>query len=638
MTIHHTKINKLVNQALEEIKFAQDYKDARMKDWDRNEQMLLANDLIDDKTTRSKLTLGKMRGFVDTMLSKIDNTIDFKYKAPEPADYTRAELLNALKDQDKEQGCWKFLDILGKEDGIIYGRTTFFYKSDKDSEGNYISNLSLIDPKDFLIDPEAGGFDKEKAGYLGWWGTKITRTQLEKGLKKGIYLKTNTKRLLSGSGNNDERTPEEEDKEVRIEYLGNTRQERILQKDFIFKFYTWITTDEEDERYYLILTPSGQCVRCEKWKDIRKSGRYPIWTYALYPNEREFWTPSPCDFVRKVFLSQEKSIRQLMDNSEQINKPQMVINPDKISNLSDIKYKPENRIILLNQDVKDTREAMNTFPSPSISNPMSVYETLERIVGIESGITQDIKGVSEEETLGIYEGNVEQASDRIELKNNNISYGYREFGILYKEGIEQDLTKEKAVEIIGNNGLEVRKITRADIKATGKDYNIIIESSLSEARSDFRDRRNKMTFINAYRGAEFVNQKSLFEKGGKMVNFEEEDIKEMLNTNDFSTMRILSEADRIFQDLRKGKKFEIFREADTGFLQRLNDLLTRYTNELDNKQYDRVINYIGTIMPIVDENMARMMFKEVPQEAMRVGAGKVEIEQPVEEINQRSVK
>jgi hypothetical protein len=631
-TIHHTKVKKLVSQSLEEITHAQNYKDGFIDNWDKNEEMLMTGNGLKDDSTRSKLILGKMRGFTNTLLSKIDKSITFKYKAPEAGDYLKALYLNSLKDQDKKQGNWDFIDLLGKEDNIIYGRTINLYQSGKDKQGNYTSKLSLIDPKDFLIDPEAGGSDKEKALYMGWWGTKITKKQLDDGIKEGKYIKTETQRLLRTSGNNTEETQEDEDKQNRaIKY---SRHERILQKDNIFKFYTWFTTDEEDERYYMVLTPSGQCVRCQKWNEIKKSGKYPIWTYAAYPNDREFWTPSPADYVRKIFLSQEKTIRQMIDNSEQTNKPQTIIKPDKIQNLHQLKYNEKSRYIQIDEDASPN-EVVNALPVAPLQNAMNVYEMLEKIAQFESGITADVRGVSDEDVLGIYEGNLQQASDRIGLYNKNISDGYREFGILYKEGIDDNLTKPQAVEIMGAEGLEVKKITRKDVRPDGKDYDVVIESSSTDAKNDNIDKKNKLTFINAYKGSEDINQKVLFEKGANIVGFDEDDVKEMLNTQDFSIVRVLREADRIYQDLIKGREVELYNEADTGFQQRLLDLKIRNKNNITIEQDSRVENYMKEIMPIVERNMARRLSNKLAEQGQMEqeikAGGNLELQEPVEE-------
>lgn len=91
-----------------------------------------------------------------------------------------------------------------------------------------------------------------------------------------------------------------------------------------FIFYTWITTDENDNRFYLVLTPSGiYRIRCEPWTDIRQRARISDLDMGSFPRiPREFWTPSYCDFARGIFMAQEKSINQSLDNSEQINRPQ----------------------------------------------------------------------------------------------------------------------------------------------------------------------------------------------------------------------------------------------------------------------------------------------------------------------------
>jgi hypothetical protein len=55
---------------------------------------------------------------------------------------------------------------MGKRDAAIYGRTIYLYLTRND-KGVYRSLLNLIDPKDFLIDPDVGGLCTEEEDGSG---------------------------------------------------------------------------------------------------------------------------------------------------------------------------------------------------------------------------------------------------------------------------------------------------------------------------------------------------------------------------------------------------------------------------------------------------------------------------------------
>ena len=232
---HYKKRDTLSTQALKEIDYSYRYKKARMSSWNKNEDMMNpdrtspavvspygGNTFQQAGDTRAQVPLYKMHGFVHTILSKIDSPLTFKYVKGESADLKKAKLMNAIKEKDSKVGRWNFKDLMGKRDAAIYGRTIYLYLTRND-KGVYKSLLNLIDPKDFLIDPDVGGLcteeedgsGVEKAAYLGWWNTKLTRAQLTQGIKDGIYYKKVVEELLDGGGNNTAKTQQDIDKDNR---------------------------------------------------------------------------------------------------------------------------------------------------------------------------------------------------------------------------------------------------------------------------------------------------------------------------------------------------------------------------------------------------------------------------------------
>jgi hypothetical protein len=633
---HYKKRDELAKQALSEIDYSYRYKKARMASWNKNEDMMNpdrtspavispygGNTFQQAGDTRAQVPLYKMHGFVHTILSKIDSPLTFKYVKGESADLKKSKLMNAIKDKDSKIGRWNFKDLMGKRDAAIYGRAVYLYLTRND-KGQYKSLLNLIDPKDFLIDPDVGGLcteeedgsGVEKAAYLGWWNTKLTRAQLTKGIKDGIYYKKVVEDLLDGGTNTKVKTPQDTDKDNR-KASGMPRERFKNENQFIF--YTWITTDENDERYYLVLTPSGDCIRCEKWVDIRKSGKYPIWTWAAFPDPREFWTPSYCDFARGIFMAQEKSINQSLDNSEQINRPQTAVNVDYVRNLAQVRYRKDGYIEI--EGNVDVNRVLQTRQTPPIEGPFKVYDKLEQIAEAESGVTSDVKGTSDEDTLGIYEGNLMQAGDRFGLLNKSYAEGYYRFAVLHKEGVMQDLKKKTAVQILGPMGLEIEMVSSRDLKPFQNDYDILVESSLAEAQSNLADSKNKLTFLGGYKGDQTINQKVLFETQAAIAGVDDDTVKRLLDTNDYDAIEVVAQADEAFQLIIGGHKAPLYKDANTAFLQRLHDLSDKYDHELTSEQHNAVFAYIDEITPIVEKNAARSVVAQSAKAGLISGGG-----------------
>lgn len=607
-----------------------------MTSWNKNEDMMNPDKSspsvvspyggsTQQADTRAQVPLYKMHGYVHTILSKIDSPLTFKYIKGETSDLKKSKLMNSIKDKDAKIGRWNFKDLMGKRDAAIYGRAIYLYMTRND-KGQYRSLLNLIDPKDFLIDPDVGGLcteeedgsGVEKAAYLGWWNTRLTRAQITKGIKDGIYYKKVAEELIDGGTNTKARTNQDNDKDNR-KPSGAPRERYKNENQYIF--YTWITTDENDNRYYLVLTPSGDCIRCEPWKDIRKSEKYPIWTWAAFPDPREFWTPSYCDFARGIFQAQEKSINQSLDNSEQINRPQTAVNVDYVRNLAQVRYRKDGYIEI--EGNVDVNRVLQTRQTPAIEGPFKVYDKLESIVESESGVTADVKGTSDEDTLGIYEGNLMQAGDRFGLLNKSYAEGYYRFAVLHKEGVMQDLKKKTAVQILGPMGLEIEMVSARDLKPYQNDYDILVESSLAEAQSNLAGSKNKLTFLGAYKGDQTINQKVLFETQATIAGVDDDTIKRLLDTSDYNAIEVVAQADEAFQIILGREIAPLYKDANTAFLQRLHDLSDKYDHELSPEQHAAVFSYIDSIAPIVEKNAARSVVAESAKAGLISGGGRM---------------
>jgi hypothetical protein len=621
--------DKIVAQALNEIQFARIFKQTKINNWRKNEDLYYAKK-IPTTDSRANIELGRTQEFVHTLLSKIDNPLVFKFAKRKESQLKRVKRLNSLATIDRKNDIWDLKDLAGKKQAIIYGRTIYNYYADSVNQ-IYKPHLENVDVYDFLIDPSAGGLDIDRARYLGNWGIVKTRDELKS--NKKFYIASEVDALLTGTGNNTEKPQEEINKENRM--YGNTKQKELQDEDK-FKFWQWFTT-YGGKRWYLLMTNSGQCIRCEKLNDIFTPtedfplGYWPYWTWACFPDLTEFWTPSYLDFQREIFMAENVCINQMFDNAEAINKPQKKVQVDAIENMAELKYKKDGYIKVKGD--KDINKVYQTVETPSIQTPLLVFEKLEAITAKSSGVTDGTSGVADEEgKVGIYEGNQQATADRFALLNKSYSFGYDRFAKLYQIGVRDNLTKKVAVDMIGPDGIETEEITAKDIFKIGDDFLVMVENSNAEQLVSLAEKKAKLTFLTNNAENAVQNQKKAYEMSAKIVGLTEDDIKQLMDTSEYGNAELMSECSKDIEDLLDGKKIKPNRMANNAYKQKMVDYMKDHEEDMSDKQFANLTAYIASLEPIIMENEVRML-EQTPQPPS-VGAEEEININPPEQINE----
>lgn len=596
-----TEIQKIRNQALEELSFARTYKQGKIANWQKNEEMYYGKKTSTTES-RANVDLGRMQEFVHTLLSKIDNPLIFKFTKRKESQLKRVQLLNALVQLDKERDNWDIKDLVAKKQCILYGRGVYAYTS-ADPDEVYKPRLENVDVYDFLIDPASGGIDIEKAFYMGRYGVIKTRQELEDGVKSGEYLKTETNELLTGVGNNTESPVNELDKRTRTRAQNTTSTEKELQNKDKFKFWEWFTTYNGD-RYYVLLNTGGRAIKVTKLKDMFESDMFPFVSYAAFPDLTEFWTPSFADYVREVFMVQNVSINQMLDNAEAINKPQKVVNVGALEDLGQLKYRRDGMIFTKGDF--DANKVIQLLNVPSIQTPIMVFNTLEAIQEKASGVTAGAKGASDEDgKLGIYQGNQQAAADRFGLFNKSYSFGTARFAKLYEYGVRENLKKRVAVNLIGPSGVEITEVRRSDLFKKGDDYGVLVEASNQEVLVTFQEMQEKLKFLASNAQNPVQNPKKAYEISAKVAGFNPEDTRELMDTSEFGNAELMSEADRDMESLLAGDVIKPNAWANNAYKQRMVDYLKDHEEDIDMEQFTRIANYIRSLDMIIVKNEVR---------------------------------
>jgi len=627
--INKQTIDKIAAQSINEIDIARTYKNGKVKSWQSNESMYYGvKETSED--SRANISLGRMQEFVHTLLSKIDNPLVFKFTKRKPSQLSRVELLNSLRRFDADRNFWDLKDIVGKKQGIIYGRAIYAYYASSD-KGTYESNLENVDVYDFLIDPSCGGIDIENAFFMGRWGVVKTIKDLKDGVKNKIYNKEAVSRLIESGGNSTEENQEETNKRSRS-YDQETIGDKENNNHNKFKLWEWFTTFE-GERYYILMDNSGQWIRCEKLSDMFSCNTWPFWTWAAFPDLTEFWTPSYCDYARDLFLAQDASIGQMLDNADAINKPMRAVDVSAIDDVTKLKYRKDG-IIPVKKGV-DINRAYQTVITPSINTPIQVFEILEGIQEKASGVTAQAKGTSDEKgKVGIYQGNEAAMADRFGLLNKSYSFGYKRFAKLYENGVKDHLIKKIAIEILGPNGVEVKQISKRDLYKKGDEYGITVEASNAEMMASKQDRNEKLAFLASEVNNPMINKKKSFEMRALISGLSEEDVRQLLDTNSYGNEKLISEADRDLESLLMGEVIEINDAANNQYKQRMVDYLRDHKEDINDRQFFAISAYIDSLEDVIFRNEARKLVNEQSQEMLNPELNPLNINQPQPEMPQ----
>ncbi len=605
-TIKKETRHAIVAQISEEMAFARRYKQTKISNWHKNENLYYGSKKKTDES-RANVDLGQMQEHVHTLLSKIDNPLTFKFTKRKNSQTRRVSRLNALKDFDADRNFWDIKDITGKKQAVLYGRAIYCYSAS--SHDGYQPHLDNVDVYDFLIDPSAGGIDLENARFMGRYGVVKDRYDL-KGHKD--YIKTEVDVLLSGKGNNTTRTQEQQNKENRIRANEHTDKDKEKPQEDKFVFWEWFTT-YKGQRYYALVTDNGeQAIRMEKLDDMFESNLWPFWTYATYPDLTEFWTPSPCDYVREIIMAQAVSINQMLDNAERVNKPQRIVDVTAIQDLSQLKYRRDGYI---EASTGTAQNALRTIETPSIDTPLSVFQQLENIKQQASGVTAGALGVADTDGRAtIYEGNQQNVADRFGLFNKSYSFGYKRFAQLWEHGVREHLRKKVAVDIIGPEGIEMEMIGRSDVFRKNDTYAVMTEQSNAELAISEQKKRALAAYYSALLGQPIVNQQVIIERLGTIAGETPETIRQLLEIDKYGDAELMAEADKDIEELVDGKVLTPNRRANAAYKQRFVHYMMDNEKDLSPEELQRMVRYVQSLDVIIMQNTMREAQERARQE------------------------
>ena len=556
-------------------------------------------------------------GFVDTLMSKVDDAPELRFGYNDEADYKKSKIVTAQwkKDSSASRGKWGRKDRAGKKLACFAGYVP--YKCYAESEPQYKSNLHVIDYYSFIFEPN-GGADLDNHLFQGEKDIFKSEHDLTAGAESGLYSPEQVRKLIADSSDDDHKKADEayKNKSNRFTSLKLDPVSNNYVGDILYNLVELVMV-HEGTKYYLLFDPKTKIwVRADYLKKVNKRDIAPYAAWHTHEDEFNFMSKSPCDDVYPIHEATRILINGMLTNINRRNKPMRAYDPSMFDDPEMLQYLPD-RWLPANAISKNTNieKGIYEFSTPDTSTvTINLVEFFDNFLGRKTGITPEAQGSSNEKMVGIYYGNLQQVADRLGLINNYYSECYVDLGKRWLYGAEENITEDESVKILGAQGVEWHEVTRDDMKPY-RDFDIEVISTSAEMKADEAKKAKRQQALAEFKQnpnlATLINPKWLAEEVLRTGDYSDEEIRSAMDLDNYGNKDILAEASSAIKEIIQGGKPKKYRGANTAFIQRILDYAM--DTDVDDVQFDALMVYANSHMDIAIENAGRQAAKMISE-------------------------
>ena len=601
-----SKANFLTGIAAQQFKTGYEYKNPRMKDIQENEEFYYGRKIV-VPAGRFGVPFPTMSGFVDTLMSKIDDQPIIKYGYVDLADLKLAKKTSLAfeKDSHPTRGNWPLKDRWAKKLACFSGRAIMKYFAE--SNPKYKSNLETVDHEDFVCEP-AGGGDLENHMFCGQDNIFRTKAELQRGANEGLYDKDQVEKLIAATGGDEHKVNSDlwSSKKDRYKAFGLSQKEgqSTYMGQPIYRLVEW-GMEHGGIRYYLLFDYiSGIWIRAHLLKDVFESNLWPWTSWATHEDPFLFWSPGPCDGMRPIADTIDVLLNQALENREKRNMVHRAYDVDMFPDPSELDWAPDGLARATPKEAgKPISAGIYTFDVKEIGGTIDMVAFLDTFAGRKLGIVPEAQGAQDkDQKASVLFSNLEQMADRLGLFNKSYREFWANLGLRYAHGVTEHLRESEMIEMVGEEGIgwdkEKEKTVLLNIDISGGSAEVAANAAQSKEQENalalLLKRDDLMGIINKP-----WMVKKLLIKG----HFEEADIRLALSREDIGDIEILAEAAQAIQDIVSGESPKLNRGANTAFMQKILD----YAIDKDLKPAIRtkMMRYVEAHTKIAGENMKR---------------------------------
>lgn len=456
-----------------------------------------------------------------------------------------------------------------------------------------------------------GGAHLENHRYMGEDNIFKSKSTLIDGAKAGYYIGANVQLIINGLVDNTVKDNDNayKNKTNRLSALNLSAQSNNFAGEGTHRFVESGTTVNGVRYYVLWSYELNIAIRCQPIKESKmfKSGLWWWTSWATHRDSFNFWSKAPADDIRPVAEVIKILANQELDNRQKKNWGMRAYDPAMFPNGSELEYRPNGLVAVTagSSKVQAIASGIYEFQTAELNGTINLVNWMDNIIGQKSGVTADTQGASNEDKVGIYQGNMQQVADRLGLYNRSYVKCHAAIGRRFVWATHENLTKSAAVKLIGEKGVEWDKLNGREVNPN---MDILVEAGSAEMRLDEERKRMRNESLGAIKQdqnlAGSVNKKWMVEQLLRNGEFTDEEIRVAQDTENDGNREVLAKASECIQDIINKKTPKLVRGATTGFQQKILDFALDNTDD-DFPLFKRLTAFSAAHDQIVQENMMR---------------------------------
>ena len=568
---------------------------------------------------RFNIPIPIVSGFVRTLESKIDDSIKIEFKKGRESTLKTAKKISASweRDSSPDRGDFNGADLDAKKLAIFSG---FGVLKLVPSSKPYKQELSAIDYHDVIFEPY-GGSNLEKHLFKGQLNIFKTKEDLE----SGDYDKEGVKILIDNNSDSENKQTHDQNESKISRFLAMGLNPKMYNYvgSRVFNLTEVVTKYKGEDWYVLFSYERKVLVRAVPLKEIFSSGLSPWVSWHTDRDPVNFLNRAPIDEIRPIAEAMRILVNQNFDNIQKRNWDMVLYNAKKILKPSQLEYRPNGIIEVKLEQGEGMGSAYEKMQTPDTSTiTINLLQFLNSFIGEKTGVTPGASGVSEEDKVGIYYGNIQQAADRFGMLNKYYVQSHVEIAKRYKSNLVDYMPSTGyMVKIIGLNGFQEEELKRDEV---GEELEVKVVSANIEAQNDQITQKKQenavLMVMKDERIRSILSDKWLAQEVLRLGEYSEERIKEALSGDESWNADLMSEAAKAIEDLEEGNETKVNRGANTAYLRKILNYAIDESDRLDEQTYARFIKFVMDTLPVVEQN-AQLMAQIQPQMPQGVPQG-----------------
>lgn len=583
------KKDEITAIACKQVKACIDFKQPRMEQIKEIEDML-AYKL--QPTLKGRLNVPfdgvVMNGFIDTLLAQANSTPRVVFSDSKGSNLEAVAKTQAFFDEDTGHARAQWKRKLRWSKKLCAVSNIGILETHAESDPKYKSFLNVIDHYDFIFEP-TGGADLEEHLYTG----RLNIFKTESDLDNPLYDKTQVAILKKNT--TDEQFKKNEDiyqnKQQRFQALGLQIETNNYAGQTLYNL-TEMECSYGGERYYILFDyNTGTWIRFEKLEDVFESNLYSYTVWNAQENPFTLMGPGPADMIKVIAESIRLNLNEILNNNRKRNWDMKAVDSRMFPDISALDWKQDGIVhanVIGNQSIQN---GIYHFQTPELSGALNLNTYFNSFVGINSGISDQSKSVSTQDTLGIAKLDDLNLSKRMKLIGDSFNECLASLAIRWDWNQWEHLDDEYAIKVLGKDG---PKMTNFGKKDSEPDYDIDIVVDQDQMAEDKLTKETKAaalerlsknpTAMSQLNPRWYVSQELMI--GG----WKEEEIQIGMNKDDFSAI-LISKANKAIETILLGEEAEDVPDATPLFLQIIHNYLIENKLKLEPKVAKKLEEY-----------------------------------------------